>query len=241
MKTYLPVLHPFFIQIRYNRYMRILAVEDEPNLRQGIESGLRDRGFAVDTAADGEEGENLARMNEYDVVLLDVLMPKRDGLTVCRNLRAAHILTPVIFLTAMDTVDDRIVGLYQGGDDYIVKPFVFDELVARIHTVLRRPRTIIEDIQVLDGLRLDSRTHRLEIDGKPLQVTLREFSLLEYLLRNRGVVLTREDIQEHVWDRMFESWSNVVDVHLKNLRKKLPKPYADRIETIRGKGYRVSS
>jgi DNA-binding response OmpR family regulator len=220
--------------------MRILIVEDEPNLNRGIAVGLKDRGFAVDCAYDGVEGETLARMNEYDVILLDCLLPKRDGLTVCSDLRRADILTPIIFLTAKDSLEDKIQGLYQGADDYIVKPFSFEELVARIYTVLRRPRTVIPDVQELDRLRLDSRSHTIEIDGISIEATLREFSLLEYLLRNRGTVLSREDIQEHVWDRTFESWSNVVDVHLKNLRKKLPKHYAEKIEAIRGKGYRIS-
>ena len=224
---------------RYNELMRILVVEDEKNLNTAISSGLQERGFAVDNALDGEEGEGLARMNEYDVILLDILMPKRDGLTVCHNLRQATILTPIIFLTAKDSLEDRITGLYEGADDYIIKPFSFEELVARIYTVLRRPRTIIQDVQTLDDLRLDSRAHTITISGEEVKVTLREFALLEYLLRNRNTVLTREDIQEHVWDRSFESWSNVVDVHLKNLRKKLPTHYADQIETIRGKGYRI--
>jgi len=220
--------------------MRILVIEDELNLNTAIVSGLQARGFAVDSAHDGEEGETLARMNEYDAILLDVLMPKRDGLTVCRNLRKIEILTPIIFLTAKDSLEDRVTGLYEGADDYIIKPFSFEELIARVHTVLRRPRTIISDIQELEALRLDSRAHTVKLNGKPLKVTLREFALLEYLLRNRGIVLTREDIQEHVWDHTFESWSNVVDVHLKNLRKKLPKHYAEKIESIRGKGYRIT-
>ena len=221
--------------------MRLLVVEDEQRLRDGIALGLRERGFAVDAIGDGEEGETLARMNEYDVILLDILMPKRDGLTVCRNLREANITTPIIFLTAKDALEDRLTGLYGGADDYIVKPFSFEELVARIHTVLRRPRAVTADIQVLEGLRLDSRAHTIEVDGEELKVTLREFAILEYLLRNRGIVLSRDDLQEHVWDRSFESWSNVVDVHLKNLRKKLPEHYAEKIESIRGKGYRLSA
>lgn len=220
--------------------MRLLLVEDEPKLNQGIARGLHDRGYSVDSALDGVEGERLARLNEYDLVILDIMMPKRDGLTVCRNLRSAGITVPVLFLTAKDATSDKVKGLDDGGDDYLIKPFAFEELAARVRTLLRRPREIKPDILELDGMQLDTRSQTISIDGKAITLTLREFGMMEYFLRNRGTVLSRDDILEHVWDHELDSLSNVVDVHLKNLRKKLPKAYAKRIETVWGKGYRVA-
>lgn len=219
--------------------MRILIVEDEPKLNDGLAVGLRNRGYAVDSAFDGEEGEKLARMNEYDLIVLDIMLPQRDGLEVCRSLRAHGRQMPILFLTARDAVEDRVSGLDLGGDDYLVKPFSFDELMARIRALLRRPVQTVSDVLELDELRLDTRSQAVSVGGKSVDLTLREYGLLEYLLRNQGAVVTRDDILTHVWDRFYDSFSNVVDVHLKNLRKKLPKSYAKRIETVRGKGYRL--
>jgi DNA-binding response OmpR family regulator len=220
--------------------MKILVVEDEPKLNKGLVQGLQNRGYAVDFAFDGEEGETMARMNEYDLIILDIMMPKRDGLEVCRNLRSVKITTPILFLTAKDAVEDRIKGLNDGADDYLIKPFSFAELEARVRTLLRRPPLATLDSFVLDGLRLDTQSQKVTIDEKEIHLTLREYALLEYLLRNKGAVVNREDILEHVWDRFYDSFSNVVDVHLKNLRKKLPTSYAKRIETVWGKGYRIA-
>ena len=220
--------------------MKLLVVEDEPKLNKGLVKGLQNRGYAVDFALDGEEGESMARMNGYDLIVLDIMLPKRDGLTVCRNLRKARVETPILFLTAKDGLEDKIDGLDLGADDYVVKPFAFEELAARIRTLLRRPPLATNDILEWENLRLDTREQRVTIDNKELSLTLREYALLEYFLRNRGAVITREDILDHVWDRFFDSFSNVVDVHLKNLRKKLPTAYAKRIETIWGKGYRLT-
>jgi len=220
--------------------MKLLVVEDEPKLNAGLVQGLQHRGYAVDFAFDGEEGEQLARLNEYDVIILDVMMPKRDGLEMCRNLRAADIGTPILFLTAKDSTEDTITGLDSGGDDYLVKPFSFDELTARIRALLRRHPQIEGDILRMDGLQLNTRSQEVFADGKRINLTQREYGLLEYLLRNRDAVTTREDILSHVWDRFFDSFSNVIDVHLKNLRKKLPTHYARRIKTVWGKGYRLS-
>ncbi|PIY62688.1 DNA-binding response regulator [Candidatus Uhrbacteria bacterium CG_4_10_14_0_8_um_filter_58_22] len=219
--------------------MKILVVEDEPKLNAGLVTGLQNRGYAVDFAFDGEEGERLARMNEYDLIVLDIMLPKRDGLEMCRSLRANGRQTPVLFLTARDATEDKISGLDLGGDDYLIKPFSFDELVARIRALLRRSPQSVGDVLSLDGLSLDTRSQTVTVGGKAIELTLREYGLLEYLLRNRGAVVTREDILTHVWDRFYDSLSNVVDVHLKNLRKKLPAAYAKRIETVWGKGYRL--
>jgi len=173
------------------------------------------------------------------LIILDIMLPKRDGLTVCQNLRGSGIQTPILFLTARDTTDDKILGLDLGGDDYLVKPFSFEELVARVRTLLRRTPQLTPDVLELDDLQVDTRAQLVNVGGKKIELTLREYGLLEYLLRNRGLVITREDVLSHVWDRFHDSFSNVVDVHLKNLRKKLPKNYAKRIQTVWGKGYRI--
>lgn len=220
--------------------MRILVVEDEPKLNRGIVKGLKTRGYAVDFAFEGQAGENLARQNPYDLIILDIMMPRRNGLTVCRNLRQSNIATPVLFLTAKDTVNDKVIGLDEGADDYLIKPFSFDELTARIRSLLRRPNNITSDILLLDDLTLDNNAQRLTITDQEIPLTTREYALLEYLLRNKNKVVSREDILDHVWDNFYNSMSNVIDVHLKNLRKKLPSAYAQRITTIRGKGYRIA-
>lgn len=219
--------------------MKILVVEDEPKLNKGIVQGLQTRGYAVDSAFDGEQGEQMARWSDYDVLILDIMMPKRDGLEVCRNLRASGKTVPIIMLTAKDGTRDKVTGLDDGADDYMVKPFSMEELAARIRTLLRRPALSSANVLTLDGLQLDTRAQKLLVDGQEITLTLREYGLLEYLLRNPNMVLTRDDLLEHVWDRNYDSFSNVVDVHLKNLRKKLPEHYAKRIETVWGKGYRL--
>ncbi len=215
-------------------------MEDEPKLNKGLVTGLQQRGYAVDFAFDGEEGEKLARINAYDLIILDIMMPKKDGLAVCRDLRKAGKQTPIIFLTAKDTTDEKILGLDMGADDYLVKPFSFDELLARMRTVWRRPVLAIQDILALDELRLDTRGQKLTLKDQEIPLTAREYALLEYFMRNQGKVITQQDILDHVWDRFFDSLSNVVSVHVKNVRKKLPKVYAKRIQTIWGKGYRLA-
>ncbi|PIR47823.1 DNA-binding response regulator [Candidatus Uhrbacteria bacterium CG10_big_fil_rev_8_21_14_0_10_50_16] len=220
--------------------MKLLVVEDEPKLNKGLVTGLQARGYTVESAMDGVEGEQLARVEGYDLIVLDVMLPGRDGLEVCRNLRGYGIQTPILFLTARDTVPDKVAGLDLGGDDYLAKPFAFEELLARVRTLLRRPKQATQDVLVLEDLQVDTRSQKVRIKDKEIDLTLREYGVLEYLLRNKGLVVTREDILSHVWDRFFDSFSNVVDVHVKNLRKKLPKAYAKRIETVWGKGYRIA-
>lgn len=220
--------------------MKILVVEDEPKLNRGIAQGLQARGYAVESALDGEVGEEMARQNTYDLVILDIMMPKRDGIAVCKNLRAAGKNMPVLFLTARDAVEDRVFGLDVGADDYLVKPFSFDELAARVRTLLRRPPITQHDVLMIGDLSLDTRAQRVEIAGKEIELTAREYGLLEYLLRHKGIVVSREELLSHVWDSFHDTLSNVVDVHLKNLRRKLPRTYAERIQTIWGKGYRLT-
>lgn len=219
--------------------MRILIVEDEIKLNKGLKTALERKGFAVDSAFDGEEGEKFAKWNQYDLIILDIMMPKRDGIEVCENLRKIGKKMPILMLTAKDTIEDKVLGLETGADDYLGKPFSFDELIARVRSLLRRPTTLVDDVLILDDLILDTRSLRVTIKEKEIQLTLREYGLLEYMLRQRGKVLTRDDLLEHVWDRNHDTLSNVVDVHMKNLRKKLPQKYAKLIETIRGKGFRL--
>ena len=223
----------------YYKRMKILVVEDEEKLNAAVAQGLRSRGYTVDSAFNGEEGEKLAREHSYDCILLDVMIPVMDGLTMCKNLRTQKVQTPVIFLTAKSDVHERVEGFNVGADDYMVKPFSFDELVARIRAISRRAPNVQGDVLELNTLSLDTRSQVVTIAGKPIELTLREYGLLEYFLRNQNVMVTREDILSHVWDRFYDSLSNVVDVHLKNLRKKLPKEYAKRIQTVWGKGYRL--
>lgn len=220
--------------------MKLLVVEDEPKLNKALVQGLQQRGFAVDFALDGEEGERLARLNGYDVILLDIMLPKKDGLMVCKGLRDLRIVTPIIFLTAKDQIAEKVEGLDVGADDYLVKPFSFDELHARIRSILRRPALTQTDILEFEGLRLDTRAQKVQVNQTDIELTLREYGLLEYFLRNIGKVISRQDILDHVWDQFFDSFSNVVDVHIKNLRKKLPSAYAKRLKTIWGKGYRLA-
>jgi two-component system copper resistance phosphate regulon response regulator CusR len=220
--------------------MRLLVVEDEPKLNKGLVKGLQNKGYAVDFAFDGLAGETLARKQSYDAIILDIMMPRRDGITVCNNLRESGIETPILFLTAKDEISDKVTGLNTGGDDYLVKPFAFEELFARIKSILRRPKQLVQDKLTLENLVLDTKAQKLSINNKNIPLTLREYSLLEYLLRNSGAVITREELLDHVWDIFYDSQSNVVDVHIKNIRKKLPATYAKRIETIRGKGYCIA-
>jgi DNA-binding response OmpR family regulator len=219
--------------------MRILFVEDEQKLRRNVSEGLTSRGYTVDTAEDGREGERLACEHAYCVIILDIMMPNQDGITTCRALRAKSIQTPILMLTARDAVNDKVDGLNAGADDYLTKPFSFDELTARIRALMRRQPELTTDILTYHDLKLDTRSQLVTVGNKTLELTLREYGILEYLLRNQGAVVTREDILSNVWDRFFDSFSNVVDVHVKNLRKKLPPQYGKRLRTVWGKGYQL--
>ncbi len=213
-------------------------VEDEQKLNFAIKKGLEQKGYAVDSAFDGEEGEMFAENQDYDLIILDILLPKRDGLTVCKNLRQHKIHAPIIFLTARDTLEDKIAGLDTGADDYIVKPFEFPELLARIRALLRRPQAAIPVVLKSGDLVLDTKTQVVKVKGRVIVLTLTEFRILEYFLRNKNRVIGREEIIDHIWDMSFDSFSNTVDVHIKNLRKKLKGENAEKMETVRGLGYR---
>lgn len=218
--------------------MRLLVVEDDPNLAAFVQKGLREESYAVDIAADGEEGLSMATTTPYDVLILDVMLPKLDGLTMCRRLRAAGSVTPILLLTAKGTVDDRVTGLNMGADDYLTKPFAFVELLARVRALLRRgahevsPRLAVADLEV------DPVAHRVWRGGRAIALTNKEYALLEYLLRNRGRVLTRTAIIEHVWDIHYDGMTNIVDVHIRALRGKVDREATQPlIHTVRGVGY----
>lgn len=221
--------------------MRILLVEDEEKLAENIRYGLSKRGFAVDCIGDGKTA--LTRLslyrNEYDLVILDLMLPEKNGDEVCKEARNLGVKTPILILTARAETDDKVELLNSGADDYMVKPFSFKELLARIQALLRRPTQAKPAILTFKDLTLDPATHIAYRGKRELQLTLREFSLLELFMRNPNQVLNREDILDHLWEFDFASFSNVVDVHVKNLRKKLGKDGGRILQTVRGIGYKL--
>ncbi|HEX7766411.1 MAG TPA: response regulator transcription factor [Nitrospira sp.] len=218
--------------------MRILIVEDDPDLAGFIQKGLREERYAVDCAHEGEEGLLMAGTTPYDLIILDVMLPKLDGLTVCRRLRAAGNKTPILLLTARGTVEDRVTGLNIGADDYLTKPFAFAELLARLQALLRRSGTDPSPHLTVADLEVDPVAHRVWRAGRELTLTNKEYALLEYLLRNPDRVLTRTAIIEHVWDIHYDGMTNIVDVHIRALRAKVDREFSPAlIQTVRGVGY----
>jgi heavy metal response regulator len=218
--------------------MRILVVEDEKKVASFIKRGLEEEGFAVDVAFDGEEGRFMAEGNPYDLILMDVMLPKKDGLTVVRELREKGITVPVLCLTAKDTVDDIVSGLDSGSDDYLTKPFAFAELLARVRALLRRGGQDRGAEIVFADLRLDPVAHKVWRSNKEIDLTAKEYALLEYFMRNPNETLTRTMIAEHVWDYTFDSFTNIIDVYVNYLRKKIDKDFDKKlIHTVRGAGY----
>ncbi len=218
--------------------MRILVVEDEQKVASFIQKGLEEEGHAVDVALDGEDGLTVALDGVHDLLVLDIMLPKRDGLSVLRELRQCRIQTPVLLLTARDAVPDRVTGLDAGADDYLVKPFAFDELLARIRALLRRRGGDRLAVLTAADLSLDPAAREVRRGGKKIDLTAKEFALLEYLLRNKGRVLNRALIAQHVWDYDFDSGTNVIDVYINYLRKKVDADFTRRlIHTVRGAGY----
>jgi len=218
--------------------MRILLVEDDSSVSGFIVKGLREERYAVDLAADGEMGLAMAETTNYDVIILDVMLPKMNGVEVCRRLREQRQTTPILLLTARDAIADRVSGLDTGADDYLTKPFAFAELLARLRALLRRGSALpIPHLKIAD-LELDPVSHRVWRAGQPIVLTNKEYSLLEYLMRNTGRVLTRTAITEHVWDIHYEAVTNIVDVHIKTLRSKMDRDFSPQlIHTVRGVGY----
>jgi len=218
--------------------MRVLVVEDELKINRTVCQALREEAYAVDSAKDGEEGEELATINQYDLIILDLLLPKKPGVAVCRSLRDQGVVTPILMLTAKDTLEDRVQGLDSGADDYLVKPFYMDELLARARALLRRETTTKSTrLQVAD-LQVDTSSHRVSRAGGTIELTSKEYAMLEYFMRNQDHVLTRTMISEHVWDEQFDSLSNIIDVYIRRLRRKIDENYTPRLlHTIRGSGY----
>ena len=218
--------------------MKLLIVEDEPKTAAYLRKGLTEQGFVVDVCEQGDEGLVTARTTNYDLIILDVMLPERDGWSVLTELRRTGNTTPVLFLTARDTVQDRVKGLEIGADDYLVKPFAFSELLARIRNILRRSPNRHPDVLQVADLEIDFIRHKASRAGQRLDLTPKEFALLSLLARRQGEVLTRTLIAEQVWDMNFDSDTNVVDVHVRRLRSKADDPFDKKlIHTVRGVGY----
>lgn len=222
--------------------MRILLVEDELKMARAIRRGLEQESYAVDAVADGEDALFRALENDYDAIVLDVMLPGRDGFSVCRELRGKGKWAPVLMLTARDDVEDRIRGLDAGADDYLVKPFSFGEFLARLRALVRRGASERPVVVRVGDVELDPASHAVTRAGTPVELSVREFALLEFLMRHAGEVVSRSRILEHVWDYNYDGFSNVVDVYVGYLRKKLEQPF-DRplIRTVRGIGYALDA
>jgi len=218
--------------------MRILLVEDDKRIASFVSKGLRENAYAVDAAFDGEQGLYLASINRYDAVILDVMLPVKDGFTVCRELRAGNIETPILMLTARDAIDDKISGLDFGADDYLTKPFEFRELLARLRALLRRSGEVRPPKIFIRDLEIDTVAQKVRRGGLEILLTTKEYALLEYLAREKGKVLGRSEIAEHVWDENFDAFSNLIDVYIRRLRSKMDEGFgAQLIHTRRGAGY----
>ncbi|MDA3894548.1 MAG: response regulator transcription factor [Desulfobacteraceae bacterium] len=220
--------------------MRILVVEDEKKIASFIERGLTEQHYIVDVAYDGNEGLYLAEINPYDLVVLDIMLPGKNGFAVCQELRRQKNDVPILMLTARDDVRDKIFGLDSGADDYLTKPFAFGEFLARIRVLLRRQRTSQSTTLKVADLELDQLTHEVTRDGKKIELTSTEYSLLEYLMIHAGQVVTRTMISEHVWDQDFDSYSNVINVYVNYVRKKVEAGFSSKlIHSVRGRGYMI--
>lgn len=218
--------------------MRILIAEDEHDLNDIITQKLIADGYSVDSCFDGQEAMDILSYIEYDAVILDIMMPKADGYTVLRYLRDAGKTTPVLFLTARDAVSERVKGLDSGANDYLVKPFSLEELCARLRVMTRTSFGIVSNVLKIADLSLDCSSHIAQRDGKEISLSAKEYALLEYLMHNKGIVLTREKIEDHIWNFDYEGGTNVVDVYISYLRKKIDDGHEVKlIHTVRGKGY----
>ncbi len=223
--------------------MKLLVIEDEKRIADSIKNGLEQERFAVDVAYDGQSGYDLAVTEEYDAIILDRMLPEKDGMEICSDLRQHEKNTPILMLTAKDQLDDKVEGLNCGADDYLTKPFSFEELVARIRALTRRPQHILGPVLRIEDVFLDTVTQEVKRGDTKIPLSSREFSLLEYLLRNTNRVLSKEQIIGNVWDFEADILPNTVEVTIRNLRNKLEKPFPNRreiIETVRGFGYKVT-
>jgi two-component system copper resistance phosphate regulon response regulator CusR len=222
--------------------MRILLVEDERDAARILSKGLREQTYAVDVAHDGPEALEKAEINAYDLLILDVMLPGLDGFEVCRQLRERGLSIPILLLTARGGVNDRITGLDRGADDYLTKPFDFGELLARIRALLRRGSELKDTVLCVGDLAVDTRSHSVTRNGSPISFTAKEYSMLEYLARRAGEVVSRADISEHVWEENYDPFSNLIEVYVQRLRRKLETPNsAPLLHTRRGEGYILSA
>lgn len=220
--------------------MRALIVEDEVKMAGLIRRGLIEKGYAADVASTGEDAVFMARVTEYDAIVLDVMLPGADGFEICRRLRASGVWAPVLMLTARDAVEDRVAGLDMGADDYLTKPFSFDELLARLRALTRRGPVEQPPLLQVGSLRLDPRSLQTWRDGVEIELSAKEFAILETLMRRAGQVVSRFDLLEHAWDSTYENRSNVIEVYIRYLRQKIDRPFGVKsIETVRGAGYRL--
>lgn len=218
--------------------MRILVIEDDKRIAGFIQKGLKEEQHAVDVVHNGEDGEFWGEVNEYDLIILDIMLPKKNGIEVCRNLRNKKINTPIIMLTARDTVDDKVEGLDAGADDYLVKPFSFEELLARARALLRRTQSYKTQTLKAADLEIDPVTRKVTRAGKEITLSGKEYALLEYLVRNKGIVISETKIVEHVWDMNYDPLTNVVNVYIHHLRKKIDSGTGQKLlHTIRNSGY----
>jgi len=222
--------------------MRILLAEDDPRVASFIRRGLKEEHYAVDLAADGEQALFLAQTGEYDLLILDLMLPKKSGLEVLRFLRTEKISVPVLILTAKDKPADKVTGLDAGADDYLTKPFGFEELLARIRALLRRRGDMMPTAMRVADLEMDTLRHRVTRKGKEIPLTNREYALLEYFMRHANQVVTRSMLAEHVWEHDFDTFSNVIDVHIARLRRKIDDDFtAKLLHTLRGSGYKLAA
>src|SRR5580698_6922698 len=222
--------------------MKILLVEDEPKLAQAIIKGLTHEGYTVDSVSDGKKALTRIQLHrsDYDVVILDLMLPSMDGYEICKEMRAANITVPVLILTARAETDTKVQLLSAGADDYLVKPFSFAELSARLRALMRRPNEKLPERLTFANIELDPGKRQVMRDGKEIPLTLKEFGLLEYFMRHPNQVVNREDLLSHLWDSNYVGFSNVVDVHVQNLRRKLEAAGGNVLETVRGIGYRLA-
>lgn len=219
--------------------MRILIVEDDRRLSGIVKRGLIEEGYAVDAVFDGEEGEYYAESTPYDLIILDIMLPKNDGIQVCKRLRSQKVNTPVLMLTARDTVEDKVIGLDSGADDYMVKPFAFNELLARIRALLRRESLVKTPKLLVGDLEMDTLTREVKFKQKIVDLTNKEYVILEYFMRHPNMVISRTMLENHAWDYEFDSVSNLIDVYIRKLRRKIGGDGDSPIMTVRGAGYRL--
>jgi DNA-binding response OmpR family regulator len=220
--------------------MRILVVEDEHKIAAAIKKGLEQESFAVDLAYEGVGGFDLALTEEYDCIILDLMLPGMSGLDFCRRLRQENIHAPILILTAKGAIEDKVEGFNLGADDYLVKPFSFEELLARVKALIRRPRNFVADILKIGDLEVNTQNFEVKRGNKRIDLTRREFAILEYLVRNKGKILSKDQIISHIWDYDADILPNTVEVFIKNLRRKIDRPfYRSLIKTIRGFGYKI--